>query len=438
MPKSYLDQLTQIAASASYDDAVASAHSGGVAEAQTELEGDLNVFRTNMKDHKGVTNWFDEPSMSTEGIATKYFMYKRHESGFDSVSVNGGSTTGFDTAIKTISGHNDGGGNSTTGGVIVNTSWTHKVFIRDATTGDPIDDGSNNEVYGKLSYATSTYTLTFYSDVAGSETAYSFGSSTDIDMAYAFVSSTYKNLPWVMFLNAEFHDTVGPTGTIADDNVDVDGMSLLYNGLTTQAQVNVKGDKLGSTANGEGASGIAIEDASTWYSGTDTEAAFNELESLLGSTTSSTYSFSENNILSDNDPVYAALNKLDLEWGDLASVSNGEGAAMVGSEDAGGFYAGTDVEAILQEIGQKILDVSGWIKETETAGPISSGVNHTLPGSLTYTPANGDNLDVYDDGQLQLEGAGNDYQEVAGAPSTQIKFNYTVGANTNLTYMSRK
>lgn len=439
MPKSYLDQLTQIAASASYDDAVANAHVGGTAEAQVELEGDLNIFRTNMKDHKGTTNWYDEPSLSTEEIATKYFMYKNHQSGFDSVSVSGGSTTAFDTPIKGITGHNNGAGNSTTGGVIVDSSWSHKLFLRDATTNNPIDDGNNNEVYGKLSYATGTYTVTFYSDVSGTETAYSFASATDIDLSYVFVSSQYKDLPWSMFLNAEFHDTAGPVGTIADDSVVVDGMSFLLAGLTTQAQVNDKLDKLGSTANGEGASGIAMEDASSWYTGTDLEAALNELELLLGSTTSATYSFTENNVLADNDSVYPALNKLDLKWGDLASTATNEGASLVGSEDAGGYYTATDVEGILQEIGQLIEDVSGWQKYIETtSSPITSGSNHTLPGGASYTPNSGQHLDIYDDGQLLMEGASNDYQEVAGSPSTQWKPNYTVPTNTNITYMIRK
>lgn len=439
MPRSFLDQLTQVAASVTYDDAVASAHVVGTAEAQSHLEGDLNILRTNMKDLKGTTNWFDEPDLSVQGIYNKQFIYKRHESGFDNVAVSGGSTTAFDTAIKGISGHNSGGGNSTTSGVIVDTTRAHRLYLRDSSTQDPITDGSNNEVYGRLSYVAGNYTITFYSNVSGVETAYSFSVSTNIDLAFIIFSEDFGALPWDQFLDVEFHDVAGVSGTLADDSVDVDGMSFLLNGLTTQAQVNNKLDKLGSTANGEGASGIAVEDASGYYTGTDIEALLDEIEAQLGGDTSSTYNFTEDNVLADDDAVYAALNKLDLKWGDLASSANGEGASLVGIEDAGGYTTETDVEGALQELYQLIEDVSGWDKQSETtSAPISSGTNHTLPGSMTYTPASGANLDVFYNGQLLLEGSSNDYQEVAGSPSTQIQFNFTVPTGANLTYMSRK
>lgn len=111
-----------------------------------------------------------------------------------------------------------------------------------------------------------------------------------------------------------------------------------------------------STAAGEGASNVGIEDASTWFTGAEIEAALNEIEALFGSTTSSTYDFTEDNVLADNDPVYAALNKLDLKWGDLASVATGEGASLVGIEDAGTYYTSTDVEGALQEIGADLAN----------------------------------------------------------------------------------
>ena len=109
-----------------------------------------------------------------------------------------------------------------------------------------------------------------------------------------------------------------------------------------------------STANGEGASNVGIEDASTWFTGTEIETALNEIEALFGSTTSSTFNFTEDNVLTDNDAVYTALNKLDLKWGDLASTANGEGASLVGIEDTGGYFTGTTVESVLQELGADI------------------------------------------------------------------------------------
>jgi hypothetical protein len=435
MPRSLLSQLLQVNASSTYDDAVSSPHTVGVAEGQGSLEGDMNVFRTLMKDLKGTTNWYDDTNLSVKEIYEKYFVQLYASTSFENVAVNGGSTTAFDTAIQTISSHNDGGGNSTTSGVVTNTTLPHRISLRDSATQDPIEDGSNNEVYGRLTWNGTAYVVTFYSNVSGTETAYTFGASTNVDLAYVAVSRRYEELSWDRFLDFEFHDVAGLSGTILDDNVTVNGMSFLLNGLTTQAAVNDKLDKLGSTANGEGASGVAIEDASAWYTSDDVEGALNEVETLLGSTTSTTYDFSEENVLADNDAVYPALEKLDLKWGDLSSNTNGEGASIVGIEDSGSYFTATNVEGALQEIGGLIENVSGWEKEVETPGsPISSGTNHTIPGSKTYTPNSGANMDVYVSGQLLVEGTGNDYEEVS---STQIKFLFTVPSSKNITYMIR-
>lgn len=115
--------------------------------------------------------------------------------------------------------------------------------------------------------------------------------------------------------------------------------------------------EMGSTSNGEGASLIGIEDASAYYAGTNLEAALNEIEAQIGGATSSTYTFGEANVLANNDALYAALNKLDLKWGDLASTANGEGASLVGLEDSAGLFAGANVEAALAEVGQDAADL---------------------------------------------------------------------------------
>ncbi|MBU0460931.1 hypothetical protein KJ657_00010 [Patescibacteria group bacterium] len=109
-------------------------------------------------------------------------------------------------------------------------------------------------------------------------------------------------------------------------------------------------DEIGSTAAGDGATIVGIEDASAWFTGADVETALNEIEALFGAATSATFNFTENNVLADDDPVYTALNKLDLKWGDLGSVATGEGASLVSIEDAGGYTAVTDVENALQEL----------------------------------------------------------------------------------------
>jgi len=452
--KSLLDQDLQIRASTTYDDAIASAQTVGVAEGQTNLLGDLNVMRTLLKLQMGVTNWYDAPDQTLADIYGRFFINLLQQSGFiDVASGTGGSTNAFDTAIKTITNHNSGGGNSTTEGVVVDTTKVHRLSIRNHDTQDAIDDGSGNEVYGRLSWSGTEYIITWYSMVSGTETAYSFTSSVDIDLACVLVSREYQDLEWDRFIDPSFHDMAGFTGSISDDNVVVDGMLYLYNGLTTQAQVNAQGDKLGhgDTA-AEGAHLVKINDSATgggsngYFTGDDVQDAFTELKTQIGGTTSTTYNFTENNVLTDNDYIYPALEKLDLKWGDLASVATGEGASLVGVEDTGGYFTGTDVEAVLQEIGQE-LDDQGVQKyqHTETS-VITGGTPWTLPGSLQYTPDSGghaQNMDVYLEGQLQhggiLTDTTTDYQEAAtGALRTQITWNKTIPANRNFTFMVRK
>jgi len=450
--KSLLDQDLQIRASVTYDDAIASAQTVGVAEGQTNLQGDLNVMRTLHKLALGVSNFYDAPSLTLAQVYGKYFINLLQQSGFIDVATGTGtSSTAFDTAIKTITNHNAGGGNSTTEGVVLNATKTHRLAIRNHNTQNAIDDGSGNEVYGKLSYATGTYTISWFSMVAGTETAYNFTASVNVDLACVLVSRQYEGLEWDRFLDPSFHDMAGFTGSISDDNVVVDSMAYLYNGLTTQAQVNAKGDKLGhGDTSGEGAHLVAIDDSATgsngYYTGTSVQDVADEVATQIGGDTSTTYAFAEDNVLADDDAIYAALNKLDLKWGDLASVANGEGASLVGTEDAGGYFTTATVEGNLQEIGAALADVSEVKYQWVTTGVLSSGTPVTLPGSLQYTPSgdgHAQNMDVYLEGQLQhggiLTDTSTDYQEAAtGALRTQITPNKTIPANRNMTFIIRK
>lgn len=56
--RSLFNQDTQVSSSNSYDDNIANVAT--VAESQENLEGDLNVLRTLIKNLKGTTNWFDD------------------------------------------------------------------------------------------------------------------------------------------------------------------------------------------------------------------------------------------------------------------------------------------------------------------------------------------------------------------------------------------
>lgn len=548
MPRSYFDQLSQVRASASFG-AVSSVHTEGVAQAQTHLEGDLNVLRTLVKDLHGKTNWYDLADMKLSDVSGKRFLVCESPSGFVDVATGTGtSTTAFDTAIKGITGHNDGLGSSTVDGVVVNSVKAYCIGVRDHDTWDPIDDGSGHEVYGHLTHSATivetgdssnqlsgyenitgvldtntgagkklwisvvddtggyfhvelfkdaartllvghtatynatgsqaltadnasgiggtitvdavgpastgidirfgTYTVSWYVMIAGTETAYNFTTSKDVDMAAVLVSKQFKDQPWDRFIDPSWHDMAGITGTITDDNVTVDGMLYLLNGLVTQAQVNAKVDLLGhKDTSGDGADLVAIDDTASgtngYFTGEYVQPVLEELAAQIGGTTSTAYDFTggTGSLLADNDAIYAALNKLDQGWVSLIATTLGDGASLVGINDAGGFTTETTVEGALQEIYQKILNVAPIKVETTTSGVTPPDTNYTLPGSLSYTPdvgGNGQNLDVYYQGQLLTEGASDDYSEVAGSPSTQIQFHFTVPSGRNLTFVARQ
>lgn len=146
-----------------------------------------------------------------------------------------------------------------------------------------------------------------------------------------------------------------------------------------------KASDYASTTVGEGAARVGISDASAYYAGNQVEAALDELEGQIGGLTSSTFAFSEQNVLADNDSIYPALDKLDLKWGDLASTANGEGASLVGLEDAGGNYDSTNVEDALAEIATKLID-----RDCATTAEAVS------VGDLLYFSAN-DTVSIYSD-----------------------------------------
>ncbi len=447
MPLSLLDQLLQIGPTGTINSAVSDVHTAGVAEGQTSLEGEQNVFRTLLKDLLGETNWYDLPDLSVSGIYNRRFIELHHAAGFLNVASGvGSSSTAWDAAIKALTGHNEGGGSSTESGVVVNATLAHRLSIRNASTQGAIDDGDGNEVYGRLSWddEEDEYVISWFSNKAGTETAYTFDPSVNLDLAYVAMSRKYQEMPWERFLDFSFHDMAGVIGTVGHDAIVVSGMEYLFDGLTTQAQVNAKADKLGqANTNNEGAHLVAINDSATggsdgYFTGGSVQSALNEFAAQIGGLTSNTFEFTENNVLTDNATVYGALEDLDLQWGKLSSEDTSEGASLVGIEDENDYFTGTTVEAALQELGLAVQGATPikffWTNDSV----LTSGTPFTLPGSLEYTPDAGDhgqNMDFYFSGQLQRPGAGNDYLE---ASSTQITPQKTIPSGRNLCFVIRK
>lgn len=63
----------------------------------------------------------------------------------------------------------------------------------------------------------------------------------------------------------------------------------------------------------------------------------------------------------------------------LGSTTNGKGASLVGIEDTGGYFIGTDIEAVLQEMGASLSGISGGIK---IVGDINTSANPDYPSAV--------------------------------------------------------
>lgn len=261
-------------------------------------------------------------------IGTKQIAYKRADTSLFGVNVSGTSTTAFDAAITALvldSGaltDTDGVGDTVTNGVIINATRAHKLPIRDAANNDAIDDGSGNEVYARLTNPAGTYVVEFYSDVAGVETAYDFTVADDIDLAYVWVSMDLMLLPALAGITEGefFGDQAGVVGVIDDANVATNNPAFtdLLTGLGTQEAVNEKVDDLGSTANGDGASLIGIEDAAGNFTATDVEGALTELAALVDA---------DQQVIRFYNNTAAAAAAADATWeiGDIVVISGDAG-----------------------------------------------------------------------------------------------------------------
>ncbi len=100
-------------------------------------------------------------------------------------------------------------------GLIV-TGANNRVTLRNATTKDPIRNGEE-EVYARLTNSGAVYTFTYFSNVNGTETAYSFATATTIDfvIAYRFDADRFPTDALIsaqaMLLNPDVVGTGGAT-----------------------------------------------------------------------------------------------------------------------------------------------------------------------------------------------------------------------------------
>lgn len=176
----------------------------------------------------------------------KLFAGRVRIDGFTTSAASSDVVTSELTTALTTAGYNGGSvaltpsTSETTAGVIT-TGGNNTVLIFDNATGLPVDDGSGNEVFGRLTELGSVYTLSYFSIVSGTETAYTFSSATDIDFEFAY-RYEFKDLPTDAILAVKARnindDVPGALGTLIIVGLTVTGLNTISNITQTGIDLN--------------------------------------------------------------------------------------------------------------------------------------------------------------------------------------------------------
>ena len=103
------------------------------------------------------------------------------------------SITGSSVNVSSQMGGSIPSTGDTVKGVVV-TNIINYCFLKDVN-GTPFEDGSGNEVYGRLTESSGVWTLSFYVLIAGVETAYSFSTSSTIQWYYQQLFNPITDAP---------------------------------------------------------------------------------------------------------------------------------------------------------------------------------------------------------------------------------------------------
>jgi len=166
--------------------------------------------------------------------------------GYAVEGVNLTSVTGGSTVVTSQLTAETPSTNNTIQGVVVNAPNNY-VHIRDAS-GDEYLDGLGNKVYARLTEAAGVWTLTYYSNVAGVETAYSFTGSNTINWFYQKLFNE-SNRP--VYSDVFVVESDQLAGTIPDATASVKGKVLLAASAQSVGSANAAGTQNSTVANAD-------------------------------------------------------------------------------------------------------------------------------------------------------------------------------------------
>lgn len=129
--------------------------------------------------------------------------------------------------------------NQFTKGVVVNNPQNY-TFLKN-TNGDQIEDAFGNEVYGRVTFSGGNWTLSYFSLVTGTETAYTFPSSITIEWFYQKLFNPISDAP--VYSDLTNIPSSNATADIVDASETIAGKVALANagGSDVSGSAGVKG-----------------------------------------------------------------------------------------------------------------------------------------------------------------------------------------------------
>lgn len=321
----------------------------------------------------------------TEVLQAKLMAGIRNFLGFTTSAANSDVLTNADP-----SGFNETQGNSTTKGSLTTGTGAngagrqnYTVEIRDAASKDFIDDGVGGQVYGELEFNAGgpTWNLKYYKS---DNTAFTFGSPTDIDFAVLEVFDL-SEINYLAFVRGgiQFSDDV-TAGHNHDD--------LYY----TETEI-------GATSGTTGASLVGLADAdypnfgATPNATTDNvEEALQNINSILGGTfTPSAHAASH--ISGGSDEVDG--DRLDIDW----NPTNYTPALVAETTSV------DHLSSHLKGIDDALASVAATPRQEFVTAQNVVGADTALTDTLDNVPTSNSVVKLFLNGVLQAQGVGRDY-----------------------------
>jgi len=242
-----------------------------------------------------------------------------------------------------------------TEGVIIDAP-KNKAAIRNAATGEPVLAGNNAEVYGRVIFENNAFKLKLFYLNDGTETAFAPGADLVIDFQYAR-----------RFNLADIDELFAANEKFVEGSADV---TAHLNIVQLAKDIYGAGYSLDRDGNANLATSLVDQIANE-------VARAQNAESTL-----------QSNINSEAIARQQAITNLIT---DLASVTAGKGASMIGIEDAAGKFAATTVEAALLELKNDIATLSG--SSTTSISELDSRLD-AVEAEITAARGTYENLDA--------------------------------------------